>query len=284
MKAKRIFVSLTLIFFSFSAFSQIDSTYKDSIEEIIIYEYDTIYIQPDTIRITDTIFDIIKKDSLKVSNPQRNRKQRSNGSYSMKGFLPRSIGLSVMPFMSLNPQAPSDTLNPQLVFNMAYHFQLNYYTDKFSISYGMKYIPYHEQFRGHGTSYSSNQDTVNSGSYDSLLVNNNYQVDYYYHYLCLDLIIGRKFIISKKLELNLNLGVSVDFLIGYKQGNTAVSDSMIRKTDFSLLVSPQIIYKINKKLEFKFSPYYQHAILKDKQYPYLFRQRAGIEAGFNFVF
>ena len=284
MKAKRITVLLTLISISYSVFSQIDSTLNDSIEEIIIYEYDTIYIQPDTIRITDTIFDIIKKDSLKVSKPKRSRTRRVRSNYTMKGFLPRSIGLSAIPFVPLNPQSPADTLNPQVVFNMAYHLQLNYYTDKFLISYGLKYTSYHEQFNGYFTSYSSNKGIVSASLYDSILVTNKYVVDYYYDYLSLDVMVGRKLTFGEKLDLNLNLGLQADFLIGYKQGNTSVSDSMVRKTNFALILSPQITYKIGEKFEFKLSPFYQHAIFEEKKYPGLLRQSTGIEAGINYIF
>ena len=284
MKAKRINVSLILVFISFSVFSQMDSTRRDSIEEIIIYEYDTIYIQPDTIRITDTIFDIIKRDSLKVIEPDISKKIKLKRYFSMKGILPKSMGFSVASFFPINTQSPSDTLILQQVFNTAFKLHLNYYSKKYLLSIGVGYSPYHERFSGFDGSYSSNRDTVTSGSYDSLQISNNYKVDYYYDYLSLDLILGRKFIINKKIELNLNFGASTDFLIGYKQGNTSVSDSMLRKFDFSLYISPQIIYKINKKLEFRFSPFYHHAILDDKKHPYLLQQRVGIEAGLNFVF
>ncbi len=283
MNFKRFFVSTTLIFISLSAFSQIDSTRRDSIEEIIIYEYDTIYIQPDTIRITDTIFDIKKRDSLRVTRTNKSKRLSSRGNFSMKGFLPKSFGFSVVPYTYFNPQILPDTLNPQQVLNMSYRFQLNYYTNKYLVSYGLTYTPYHEQFSGNDTIYSSNHDTVYSGSYDSIRIINNYQIDYYYDYLSLDLMLGRKFTLSKKLELNLNIGASAGFLIGYRQGNTAISDSMIRKTNFSLLFSPQLIYKISRKFEFKLAPFYQNAIFEKKKSPYLLRQRTGFEIGLNYV-
>ncbi len=377
MIAKQNCVTLILFLFSFSAFSQIDSLRRDSIEEIviyeydtiyfepetirktdtifssndenslknnlieeiIIYEYDTIYIQPDTIRITDTIFNnaledsvkvlirkrirkfkrkgsfsikglrpiikykydtiyirpeeirIKKEDSLSLTKPDKakNKKKykfkrkRPDGNYSMTGFLPRSFGFSVTHFVPINPKVPSDTLSFQNVFNLTYHFQFNYYTDKYLLSIGLGYTPYHERFIGQYTNYEINKSTATEGSYDLLLLTNNYQLDYYSDYLCLNLILGRKIRISKRFKLNLNLGASAEYLFGYKQGSTALQDSLIRKIDFSALFSPQLTYKLNKHFEFKFSPYYQYAILDDKKHPYSFRQRAGIEIGFNYV-
>lgn len=284
MSFNRICITLILLFFSLSTFSQTDSTRRDSIEEIIIYEYDTVYIQPDTIRITDTIFDIVKTDSIKKTNTNTPRRTRRRiNEYTMKGFLPRSLGLSIAPFVYINPGTLSDTLKPQQVFNMAYHFQLNYYTDKYMVSYRLAYSSYHERFGGKFNSYTSNQDTASFGTYDSIRVVNNYQADYYYDYLSFDILLGRKFNISNKFDLNLTFGASAELLLNYRQGNTAVADSMVRKTNFSLIFSPQITYKISRKFEFKLAPYFQHAIFYEKKYPHSFRQRAGIEIGFNYV-
>ncbi len=284
MNSNRICISLILLFFSSSVFSQVDSIRRDSIEEIIIYEYDTVYIQPDTIRITDTIFDIVKADSVKITKPNRTRRNRQRSrDYTMKGFLPRSLGLSFLPFVYINPQSLSDSLKNEQVFNLAYHFQLNYYTDNFLTSYGLAYSSYHERFSGQYDSFTSNIDTILSTSYDSIRVTNNYQLDYYYNYLSLDLILGKKFIITDKFNINLTVGASAGLLMGYKQGNTVVADSMVRKYNLSLIFSLQLTYKISKKFEFKLSPFYQHAIFNEEKNPYSFKQRVGIEIGFNYV-
>jgi len=269
MNSNRICTSLILLFFSISAFSQIDSTRRDSIEEIIIYEYDTIYIQPDTIRITDTIFEIVKRDSVKTIKPNVSRNRSSGRGISLKGILPKSIGFSVAPFMFLNENIPSDTLSSQSVFNANYNFQINYYSKKYLLSIGLGYSPYHERYSSSNKNYSSNQDTSLTGSYDSLLISNNYQINYYYNYLNINLLIGRKFSVSKKLELSLNLGTSVDFLVGYSQGNTSVSDSLVKKYNLSLIFSPQLTYKIGQNLEFKLSPFYQRSVFEDRKYPYV---------------
>jgi hypothetical protein len=284
MNFNRICILLILLFHSYSAFSQVDSIRRDSIEEIIIYEYDTVYIQPDTIRITDTVFDIVKVESVKKTKPTRTRRSRNrNRDYTMTGFLPRSICFSAMPFICINSKTPSDSLEPEQITNLAYHFQLNYYTDRFLISYGLSYTTYHERFTGQYISFTSKIDTITSISYDSIKLTNNYRADYYYNYLGLDLIIGRKFIINKRLYFNLTAGASASLLMGYKQGNTAVVDSMLRKTSFSIILSPQVTYKISRKFEFKLSPFYKHSIFYEEKYPYSFMQRAGIEIGFNYV-
>lgn len=284
MNFRRICIVIIQILFSVSTFSQIDSTFKDTVKEIIIYEYDTVYIAADTIWLTYTIIDIEKTNTVKKKKfvfPRFSFKKLRSFLFPI---IPNSYGINVAPFVAGNLQEKivSDSLSSQAVINTSFSMQMNYYSRKYILSIGAGFTPYHEKHHFQRTYYSSNIQTNTFEPYDSLLINMEYSADYYYNYLNLNVLFGRKLKLNKKLFLNLNLGFTADYLIDYKQGNTNIPLSSVRKFDISFIISPHLVYKKNRRsFEFYLSPFYQHSILQDDKYPKTTFQKMGIEVGFN---
>jgi hypothetical protein len=280
MNFKRICILLILFLFSISAFSQVDSTFRDTIQEITIFEYDTVYMQPDTIRLTDTIVDIIKLPSIKKKN---------HTSLNFKSFFsalsPNTFGINFFTFVAGNLQEKkiSDSLFSQPIINECYSFRINYNFKKYLFSIGAGFIPYREKYHFLRTYNVSNFKANPSVTYDSLLITKEYTSNFYYNYLNFNVLFGRKWNLNKKWYINLNGICITDFLFGYKQGKTDNPEPNIRKFDISIGFSPYFIYKFNNKLEIYFSPFYQHSLLNDKKYPFTSFQKMGIGVGFNII-
>jgi hypothetical protein len=275
MVFRKFCIVIIQILLSISAFSQVDSTFKDTLKEIIVFEYDTVYIEPDTIRITDTITTIIKTTEVKKKKE-----------YSLAFLNPKSIGFNLLPFFSgnLKNKNISDSLSYQTVINSSLSVQLNYYNKKYFFSIGLGFTPFHEKYQYTGTYYSVDGITDTTGTYDSLLINKEYTGDYYYQYLNLNILFGKKWNLNKRWNLRLVAGFTSDFLLGYKQGNTKTMRSEIRKFDISIAFSPQIVYTYKKRkqnFEIYISPFYQHSLLANNKYPYTTLQKMGIGVGFN---
>ena len=281
MEFKKISIILIQVLFSVSVFSQIDSTLKDPNKEITIYEYDTVYLQPDTIRLTNVIIDTIK------TNPIKNEQLVSKNNHPFfSAIMPNSVGVKITPFISEIHQNTkiSDSLYSQSVINTSFSIQVNYNYNKYILSIGAGFTPYHEKQHFKNTYYSSNLKSSPSGIYDSLLINKEYTANYYYNYLNLNIIFGREWKLNKKWYLSLNAGCIGDYLIGYKQNNTNVTESTVRKFDISLTFTPSLTYKINRNFEIYISPFYQHSLLDDKKNPNSSAQKMGIGVGFNKTF
>jgi hypothetical protein len=274
MNYKKICIIIILVLFSISAYSQIDSTFKDTIKEITIYEYDTVYLQPDTIRLTDTIIEMtitkpVDEDLSLFSSPVLNH-----------------WGVSIYPFIegSNMEQKISDSLYSQTVINLSIYAHLDYQIKKFLLSFGLGFTPYHEKHHYRGTYYSSNIKLSTDGTYDSLLINKEYVSNYYFYYLNMNMLFGRKLKLTDKLSLNLNAACIIDFLFGYKQGNTDKDVSSARKIDVSFAFVPQIVFKVGEKSEFFISPFYQHSLIQKNKSPYTSFQKMGIGLGFKINF
>jgi len=277
MNFKRISIVIILVLLSIPAFSQVDSTFKDTIKEITIYEYDTVYVDSDTIRLTDTIFDIIK------SIPKKENKFR----LFLSSMVPNSIGVNLNTFIAgnLKEKKLSDSLLYQNVINYSFSFHINYVYNKYLLSIGIGLTPYHEKYHFKQTYYSLSGTNTN-GAYDSLLINNEYNAQYYYNYLNLNVLFGRKWKLNKKWFLSLNAGFIADFLVGYKQGNTITSKSKLGKFDISIAFAPHLIYNYEKhrrNFELYLSPFYQHSLLNDTKFPLTSFQKIGIGVGFKFM-
>ncbi len=275
MDFRKFIIVIIQILLSTTAFSQIDPVSKDSLNEVTIYEYDTVYLEPDTIRVTDTITTIIKATEVKKKK-----------AYSLAFLAPKSIGFNLLPFISgnLKNKSISDSLSYKTVFNTSFSVQLNYYNKKYLFSIGAGFTPFHEKYQYSGTYYSTDGETDTTGTYDSLLINKKYTAEYYYQYLNLNILFGKKWKLNKKWNLRLVTGFTTDFLFAYKQGNSETMSSEIRKFDVSIYLSPQIVYNYKKRkrnFEVYLSPFYQHSLLGNNKYPYTTFQKMGIGVGFN---
>jgi hypothetical protein len=277
MNLKRIYILWFLVSFSLSAFSQVESGLSDSINEITIYEYDTIYLQPDTIRLIDTIVDIVKIPSTNQSQSNLKNSSSPNSLF----IIPNSIGINISPFFggSMYDKNVSDSLYSKLIFNYAITGQINYQSKKYLLSIGIGLSPFKET---HYFKTSTNHLIADStGIYDSVMISNKSTYNYYINYLNFNVLIGRKWQINKKWSVNFKIGCFTDFLLGYKQGNTNNPDSLVQKFNLSIGFSPGICYKAGKRIEFFISPFYQYSLFRKKEFPYTASQKTGIGLGFN---
>jgi hypothetical protein len=274
MNLKRfiVFCFLFSFSFSFSTISQIDS-----VKEITIYEYDTIYLQPDTIRLIDTVIDIVKI-------PPINKKKSTFEAYYPPHLILNSFGFHIYSYFAGNliEERVTDSLYSKPVFNYAISGQINFQKKKLQISVGVGFAPFQEKQYFKYNSYVLKTDST--GMSDSLLITNKSNYLYHINYLNLNVLIGRKWRVNKKWTLSLDAGFFADILIGYKQGNTNKHSSLIQKVNLSFGLSPTFYYRERKKTEFFISPFYQHSIMHKKDFPYTTFQKIGIGAGFNIYF
>jgi hypothetical protein len=285
MNYKRVCTLIFQILLAVSVISQVDSSSKDTIKETTIYEYDTIYLQPDTIRITNRILDTTKTNNLKEKKKISPDFSKSNVHPFLKFITPNSYSIIAGTFIAgkLKEKKLSDSLYSQSVINMCYSFQLNYNSKRYLLSIGAGFSPFHERHYFQYDSYTTNIESNISGIYDSLLITKKYQYDYYYNYLNLNVSFGRKWKINKKWFLNINVVCVADFLVGYIQGDTNNPKYSTRKFDISLGIAPQIVYKFKKKNEFYLSPSYQHSLLEHKNFPKTSFQEMGLSLGLNII-
>jgi hypothetical protein len=273
------------ILLSISAFSQEKFALIDTSKEVIIYEYDTVYLKPDTIRLTDTIVEFLKTKNNK--NQRAHSRLLSRTLFSSNSFLspltPNYISFNAAPFISGNLQDKnlSDSLVNQTLINKRFSLLWNYLYRKSLFSVGIGFTPYHEKFTNNTSYYSSNAVEISAESYDSLLIKNEITYNYYYNYLNLYAQYGRVWALDDRLSLSFNIGCIADFLIAYKQGSTQTPGSLVRKFDASIIVTPNISYKLGYNFSVFIAPFYERSLLTDNKYPYTSFQKMGIGAGFN---
>lgn len=297
MNIKRLCVTLSYAVYSIILFSQETSSLRDTLNEVIVFEYDTVYLKPDTLRVTDTIVEIEKAVS---SGKKKSSFNRFFSKISSQSFLtnnalltghsflshitPNSISFGVAPYINGNESSvtTANATNSQSVVNKSFALLWNYNYSNFVLSVGTGFTRYHEKQQELLTYYSANIQTNTHEPYDSLFVTDNISSDYYYNYLNVYALFGYSWVFNKKLSLLLSGGFVTDFLIGYKQGNTNnPSSSVIRKTDVRAAFAPSLNYKITRNFGLFVAPFYQRSLVNDKKYPYSSFQKMGVGAGFN---
>lgn len=278
MYSGRIWFITICLLYTVSAISQVDSTFSDSVNEIIIYEYDTVYLASDTIRITDTIFDFIKPAKEKsIIVPSKN-----NSSFS--GFLvPQSIGLSIATFRSgyFYDKILFDSIQPQSRNNLNYSFRLNYHFKKYNLLFEFGFCPFFEKYNYVQTIHASTINSSQLGTYDSLLITEKYTVNSQYNYLNFGIYFGRKWEILKRITLKPNVGSVVDFLLNYSKENSNLQAIEKQNFYFSLRINFEIIYKFNHRFELNLTPFHQRCIIQCDNHPYTYFQKTGISIGLS---
>jgi hypothetical protein len=285
MNLKGVCLAISQFLLVFSAFSQMDSTFKDSIKEITVYEYDTVYVEPDTIRLTDTIIDVIK------INTQKGKEHSSNFSFSkfisfFSPIVPNSIGINISAFAAgyFRNERIFDTIVSQAIVDWAFSAQMNYEYKKYLFSLGAGYTSYHEKQSYVGYFSSTSTPTEIPGLTDSVLITKIYSLNYYYNYSNLYALIGRKWELARKWNFCLSAGIFTEFLSNFKQGNTSVMKSIVQKFNISITINPRITYHASQRMDLYLSPFYQHSFLQQENYPSNIFQKAGISLGCNINF
>jgi hypothetical protein len=283
---KSYYILFVLIFFGKQLTIAQSNTEKifanDTIKETIIYEYDTVFIAPDTLKMVDTLVHFLPaelkpgkiSESPSTTLPIKN--QWAIGLYfstTMSGLLDRGPAM--------------DSLSLNRVLNQEYHLQFQLCTDKWIFLLTAGWNPLHEQI--HFKDQYATTDNYTSGIYDSLLIKSNAVIDNYYDYLSISFGLGRKwetnnfsFFCYASFMTELLMGQRAIFPVDH-QIDTAIPVSLIRKTDFSISVHPGMAYKFSKKINWLISPYYQYSFSPTGKHPYGNLKTIGMSTGFLFI-
>jgi hypothetical protein len=250
--------------------------------DTVIYEVDTVYMPPDTIRIADTI----------RNNPPRTQsveKTTNKIQYVAKKFSNQwSLGFHILPFISnlFNNISPIDSFSFQKVVNYSYDINIQCGFKNYVIGIGAGITPLHERMNYQGShGATSAQDALLS--YDSLQIANNCTSDNYYNYFNLYLTVGRKWT-GKKIDFGFNASFITDLLMDYKAVlplsspfNNQINSSSVRKLGFSAAISPYLGFKFGKTMALILAPFYKYSFSQDHKFPQNNFQNIGISAGLN---
>ena len=270
-----IFVLISCFYINDAVKAQVintNSVKPDSIVETIVYEYDTVYVAPDTLKLTDTIVNYLRI-------PEKIKKHNL------------SVGFSILPFISnpFNQVNAIDSFSNQKVFNYSLDVNIGYTLKNYIVSIGAGITPIHERLRYQSSHNVSTSSQVASASYDSLQVNYNCTADNYYDYFNAYLSIGRKWR-SKNFDYGCNISLITDILIDFKAFvpvspplENRIHSTSVRQLGFSAAVSPYLGYRFGKKLELFVAPFYKYTFNKDHRYPQNNLQNLGIGVGFNII-
>jgi hypothetical protein len=245
---------------------------RDTIHEVIVYEYDTIYVAADTVKLTDTVVHYQIKNKQVTS--KKNNFDFLNNFNILKSFNERwSLGVGVHTFVSdaFHDTYKVDSFLRKRTLNSTFEFHVNYQADHFKYSLGIGFLPYHEQLKYQKNSFISSTVSSN-GSYDSLLIKSNAIADNYYQYLVVFLNLGRRwgkqtvfFVLNGYISSHILLSSKAIFPIS---SYVPINSSLIQKIGYQVGFNPCIGFKIRKQFELTIGPFCDYAILNKKKYPY----------------
>lgn len=272
-----VFVVATIFLFiinNLNAFGRIHNETRgklDTIPETIVFEYDTVYLAPDTLKQVDTI---VHYQQINPNNAIQKKSFRLLENFNiLKGFSEQwSIGIGINTYLDglMANRLIDDSISVRKLVNYSFEVHLNYKVNQFIYSLGIGYSPVHEQFQiqnttGHNSSITSN------GSYDSLLIKSNCLTTNYYHYLNVFLNVGKKwghgnvfFVLNSNLtcDVLLNASAFLPFNPPIK-----VNSSSIQRVGLKLGVNPYIGFKFLRASEFSFGPFCNYSFLNSSKYP-----------------
>ncbi len=242
----------------------------DTTIQTIIYEYDTVYIAPDTVKLTDTIINYLPA--------KKNIKNH-----------PWSVGISVSPFVpnAFNEKNSLDSFSLQRTVNYRVALNLQYDHKNFIYSIGFGITPLHERIHYQGSLAANTQQQL-SVPYDSLSINRNCTADNYFNYLNVYLTVGKKWV-KRKIYYAITASIIADFLLDYKaflpvsNQDNQIKASSVRKFSYATALSPYMGYRFGKKLELYIAPFYRYTINKKNNYPLNNLNNLGIGAGLNLI-
>ncbi|HEX3006960.1 MAG TPA: hypothetical protein VHO90_05030 [Bacteroidales bacterium] len=248
-----------------------DTLRTDSVPEIIVYEDDTLYVAPDTIRITDTIVHLIHE---KV--PIRVRKKEA-GVY----FTPFYTGFSRLTLQS-------DSLTLHTTMNYRSGIQFSYYAPRFAWYLQAGYESVHNKIQ-YSHSYMTTGEEL-SGVYDSLFVKSNHQINNYFDFVYIQLGLGKRWEF-KRYTLSIYTSGMYSFM--YKQTCADVYNELIerelspdsrQKSSLSAGLQIDMGYKITRSLLLHAIPTYQYQFVSEKKYPQGDAHRLGVTFGMSVLF
>ena len=272
-----IFVAATAFLFlinNLSTFGQIhDETHLklDTIPETIIFEYDTVYLAPDTLKQVDTI---VHYQQLKQNNTLQKKNFKFLENFNiLKGFNEHwSLGVGFNTYLDglLDKSLLLDSVSVRKLINYSFEVHLNYKVNQFIYSIGLGYSPVHEQFQAQSIN-GQNSSIAGNGSYDSLQIKSNCLTTNYYHYLNVFLNVGKKwghgnvfFVLNSNLTCDILINSSA--LLPFNPP-LKVNSSSIQKIGLKIGINPYIGFKFLKNSEFSLGPFCNYSVLHSQKYP-----------------
>lgn len=289
MLAKKTCLLLVGLLINFLAISQVETSISDTIVEEIIYEYDTIYLETDTIKLVDTIY--IEPDTVRIIDTVFQKPERKYTNKNVKRFFkrhfvvrkPEIVSFEYNTFLGeFNDKMINDSVLSKRTLGQSLAGQFDYPICGLLFSIGLEYSFLNEKQSYQSISLTSSKENSVDGNYDSLAVNNSYNAEYYYRYLGLYLYLGKQWEVNQKLALGFSFGVNSSFLSDYEQGNTSVSKNELKDFILSANTSFKATFMLSKYVGVYFKPFYQYSFFTETKYPSSFTQRLGVGLGLSF--
>lgn len=244
-----------------------DST-RDSLNETIIYEYDTVYVAPDTIRMTDTVVNYLPSPV----KPSMNTRSHW------------AIAVNYSPYISnfIEHVSPSDSFSVSKTINHETDIQCQYRFHKYLLSFALGYSFLQERI-DYKYDHLTTSENV-SGIYDSLLIKSSGSIHNNYEYINLTVDLGR---IWQRDNFNFfcNLRIKAAFLM---MNNSMLPDNYIKRTELQKTaylgsIQAGVAYSLTKNIQWQLSPFFQYCFSEAQRYPLGNRQVIGLSTGLIFI-
>lgn len=242
---------------------------KDTlVTEEIIYEVDTVYLQPDTVSLFDTIVHYTIKPVRK---------------------LPFFVEVAGSSFLSgIYDFTTIDTLTVRKTANYSGALTFAYTNKTVFCGINIGFSQLEENFSYQNSINSSSAQYPNASYYDSLIYTGSCTIRNYYNYLNAALVVGKKWTGRGKLSYRAILHTGCDILLNHSSFS-ALSDadnkipsptSELRKIAWYFDVSASIGYRIGKKTDVFVAPYSKLTLKSGKSYPLSNKAIIGLRLGF----
>jgi hypothetical protein len=242
---------------------------QDSIRETIIYEYDTVYVAPDTLIVTDTI--VKYKSDTKPGRPSIILSFFDKLNLFKNFQREWSAGVGIYSFLSGFPgkDASIDSFSLARLINYQFEFHVNYTVGQNRYSLGVRFTPLREQLHYNETQYIKKD--ISQGVTDSLMVTNNGNNTNYYQLLGIVFNFSRNFG-SRSVFFVFNGYVSADMVLGYSaylpvRQKIEISSSSVRKIAYSFGVSPCLGFKFWQRIDLSIGPFCNYVMQNRDKYP-----------------
>jgi hypothetical protein len=242
---------------------------KDTIvTEEVIYEVDTVYLNPDTISFYDTIVHYAEKPARKLPIFIE-----VAGSSYVSG---------VFNFETIDTLTIRKTVNYSGAITLAYSYKSLFFGINMGFSQLEENIAYGKSFK------SSNTQYTNASYYDSLAYSGNCAFTNYFNYLNAAIVFGKKWTGSGKFSYRTILNAGCDILLSHSsysvlsdaKNKVSLPDSDLRKLSWSADLSASVGYSLGEKADIFAAPYAKFSLKSGKAYPLSNKFIIGVRLGF----
>jgi len=248
---------------------QKDTVVIDSTGEDVIYVDETLYLAPDTIKLTDTIVDYLTDARKNVLTKQE------MGIYCS----PYSSGLFTNNWVS-----DSVSVLKIVIYELGLRWQC--YVNKTIFNFSLGYKKVNEQLLYTNNYHLTSTDI--SGVYDSILLKSAYTIKNYYNYFNISLGVGHHWDLHKfgfSLNAFLTAGILMnnsDYVANADAAIVQLRKNDITNTPFSIGLQPDLAYKLTTKINLHLSLNYGYSLNNSKKYPAVYLHTVAVSGGFSF--